>query len=392
MFNLFNTIQIKIISSFLAIISLFSFNKFPIVENTNPRNQDQTTEINQQIKEPEKITIEETKKTEQKTTEIKPIPLPENKKLVNTTSTEQKTISSTTIQTIQQPVKINIPDNSKPWTQINTETRPAIVNIFCISEGSSLSVAAGSGIIIDKRGVILTNSHVSQYFLLQNIPELQKISCYIRDGDPAKMLYKAKLLYLPKDWIEDNYKKLKLQNPLGTGEFDFSLLLITQTIDPQTPFPTEFPFLPIDFSEITEKQDVLIAGYPAGFLGNLEILYNLYKASAVTKINDVLTFSKNNIDLISVGGTVISQKGSSGGAVVNNKGDLIGLVVTTTDATTTSSRDLRAITTAYINRAFENQKGLNIKDFLSRNLNVEANRFETEDAPNLTKKLLDGIK
>ena len=63
-------------------------------------------------------------------------------------------------------------------------SRSALVNIFCVPAGSTGSIISGSGVIIDPKGIILTNAHVAQYVLLSQDPALN-LTCSIRNGSPA---------------------------------------------------------------------------------------------------------------------------------------------------------------------------------------------------------------
>ena len=119
-------------------------------------------------------------------------------------------------------------------------------------------------------------------------------------------------------------------------------------------------------------------------------MQNLYQTSAITTVKDVFTFGSTTIDLISVPGTVVSQRGSSGGAVINGKGELMAVISTESEADTTGKTDLRAITTAYINRDLENESGSGLADLLSFP-DAYAQNFNSTIAPKLTEILTNAI-
>src|SRR3989338_8875222 len=75
--------------------------------------------------------------------------------------------------------------------ELNALARAATVNIFCAMEDSD--AASGSGVVIDERGIILTNAHIAQYFLLDTYRGKEFVSCTIRTGSPAKETYKGEL-------------------------------------------------------------------------------------------------------------------------------------------------------------------------------------------------------
>lgn len=275
----------------------------------------------------------------------------------------------------------------------NDLVRSALVNIICVTETSGpFNSISASGVIIDSRGVILTNAHVAQYFLLENYPKPGFVECTIRTGSPATAKYTAELLYLPPSWITQNAQKIDDENPTGNGEHDYALVRITGTVSKNITMPNSFPALPVSLGTPDTGDSVLVAGYPAGFLGGITIAKELYAVSAQAKVGQLFTFGSQSIDLYSIGGTVVAQQGSSGGAVANQKGTLVGLVVTATDAPDTASRDLRALTTEYIVNDFKKETGVSLPDFLSPNLTERALSFRLVTMPSLTKALTDVLE
>ena len=138
---------------------------------------------------------------------------------------------------------------------------------------------------------------------------------------------------------------------------------------------------------------VLVASYPAEFIGGATAQLSLFPASSVTAIQGLLTFSdQGTVDLISMGGIIEAQSGSSGGAIVNAWGRLIGIISTTSEGKTTAERDLRAVTLSYINRDIAVQSGLDLQTILGGNTEAEASAFNTSEVPALLQLLIDQIK
>ena len=312
-----------------------------------------------------------------------------------------KKVATTTIKAVtktpaQQPVVQKEPDNQarriqNPYSyapvsfeSIDAITRPALVNILCRPRGAGpiASPISGSGVIVDPRGVILTNAHVAQYVLLAQSNRVN-LSCAIRTGAPAIPRWSAEVLYIPPVWVEAHAREVEAAHPTGTGEHDYALLRITGTLD-ATPVPNPFPYLPLDVREaIGFKGDqVLAVSYPAEFLGGTG-QFTMYPASSVTTIGQLMTFVTKTVDLISLGGIVGAQGGSSGGAVVNAWGLLIALISTTSEGETTALRDLRAVTLSYIDRDLATQTRFDMATTLGGDVVAEALEFNTKMAPKL---------
>ncbi len=274
---------------------------------------------------------------------------------------------------------------------VNTEARAALVNIICSSTVRGVRSITASGIIIDPRGIILTNAHVAQYVLLSESPSTG-LACAIRQGSPARSLWRPEILYIPPTWVEKHAEDVTRDRSTGTGEHDYALLRIKARMD-GSPLPTSFPAVIPDTREGIGFLDdqVLNVSYPAEFLASTGAQFELYPLSTVTKIQELLTFYVGSVDLISVGSTAGAQGGSSGGAIVNAWGRLVGLITTTSEGETTAERDLRGLTMSYIDRDLVKQTGFNLSGILSGDVASKALDFKTNQAPALIELLLAQI-
>ena len=309
------------------------------------------------------------------------------KKPLSPTPTKQKK-PALAIPRAQEVTRVQKPYNFDPipFDTLNIQTRAALVNILCMPRGGgSLQPISGSGVIIDPRGIILTNAHVAQFVLLSENPAID-LSCEIRTGSPATFHFTAQVLYIPSIWVQAHASDINTPHPTGTGEHDYALLRIVGTAD-SSALPTQFPSLPFDTREAIGflNDTVLGAGYPAEFVGGFAAENNLFPVSSVSPISQLLTFATSSIDMIAIGGVVEAQGGSSGGAVVNAWGRTIGIISTTSDAPTTALRDLRAITLSYISRDLLAQTGVDLPTFLSSDPAAKEADFNANTLPNLEK-------
>jgi len=301
--------------------------------------------------------------------------------------TPQKTADEIIVATTSQKIKIIEQKQKEPeppalpqtpqapaisLTELNEKTRKTIVNIFCGNQGgtSAIQGITGSGVIISPKGVILTNAHIGQYFLLENSPASGYLSCQIRSGNIAEPAYDAKLIYIPSAWIEENIDNIVIQEAKGTGQKDYAFLLIDKSMVRGKELSQAFDFTEpnFEFNMLSFNFSTLVASYPAGFLGADAIQKNLGLTSTFAPIIDFFTFGEKGLlllDIFALGGNIASQGGSSGGAVVSTTdAKLLGIITTSSEATTTSNRTLYAITLPYIKRSFETYTGKNIAWFL----------------------------
>ncbi len=251
--------------------------------------------------------------------------------------------------------------------------RAALVNIICyVPIGSGLHSISGSGVIIDPKGIILTNAHVAQYFLLAN----RGVSCIIRSGSPATDSYNAALIFISPAWINANAGLLTETAPSGTGQYDFALLAITKSAT-LAALPSSFHFIPLATKPLLAGTPIVIASYGAQFLEPSQVQSSLFPTVVFGSVKNVFTFATSTIDVLALGGSVAAQEGSSGGGVANASGELAGTITTSTISGDTSSRELSAITESYIRADYAMETGRTLNSLLAEPVAISITNFAT---------------
>jgi len=271
-----------------------------------------------------------------------------------------------------------------------TDPVEALVNIFCTSTTArTIRTTTGTGFFVHEKGVILTNAHVAQYLLLQNTDVFGETTCTIRTGDPAAPRYIADLLYLPPAWITAHAKNIIEEAPVGTGERDYALLYVTESID-NSPLPARFPALQIRtnlLSQSTRGASISATGYPAEAMLRSGNTNQLNPQTARTTITELYTFTSNTADVFSIRGTAVGQQGSSGGPITNEAGQVIGLIATRGDDMRDGAGSLRAITMSHIDSTMIEETGFSLARNVSGDIKERGELFNSAMTPLLTQLL-----
>lgn len=270
-------------------------------------------------------------------------------------------------------------------------TESATVNIYCrIKLGGNTLLTTGTGVFISERGVILTNAHVGQYFLLAQGEGKSKGTCSIRSGSPARDQYSASLLYISPKWIESYTSSVSAKGEgLGSGQRDFALLYVTKA--KKGKLPTQFPTASIaDASTValfTEGSAVSIIGYPAEKKDFKDIRDDLTILVASSTISGTRSFERPHADILVIAPSLAGQSGVSG-APVSQEGKVIALVTTLSNEKAKNLKGIRAITLAYIDRIVRADSGVSLTALFAGDF-AERARLTQESLPPEIRKTLE---
>jgi S1-C subfamily serine protease len=282
--------------------------------------------------------------------------------------------SATPAQPAAKPVSTPAPLTASESAALDASAmalHAALVNIICYApEGSGLHSMSGSGVFIDPKGIILTNAHVAQYFLLAD----RGVSCVIRSGSPATERYSAALIYISPAWLGVNAGALTQVAPSGTGEYDFAFLAVNKSAT-SAPLPSLFPFIPLASFSSSAGAPVAIASYGAQFLESNQIQSALFPTIVFGSVKDVFTFATSTVDVLALGGSAAAQEGSSGGGVADVSGALVGTITTSTMQGATNTRSLTAITASYIRSRYAGETGRALSLLLAEPTATSIERF-----------------
>jgi hypothetical protein len=295
-----------------------------------------------------------------------------------TPASPPSTPSSPPAQTASAPVPASqtVSSGNAALDSAASALRAALVNIICYAPaGSRIRSISGSGVIVSPDGLILTNAHVAQYFLLAD----QGVSCTIRTGTPATDAYLGKLAFISPAWIHANASLITNASPSGTGEHDYAFVAIAKSVDGSA-LPASFPNIPLSAYPPSAGVPVVIASYGAQFLSTTQVQSALFPTIVFGAIKDVYTFGTNTVDVLALGGSAAAQEGSSGGGVATGAGALVGTITTSSITGATDTRSLDAITSSYVRASYASETGQPLEFLLTESTSTAVASFASSAA------------
>ena len=267
-----------------------------------------------------------------------------------------------------------------PFT-FNPAWKDAVVNLFCTDMNDG-GVMSGSGVIIDPRGVILTNAHVAADHIFGEWPAKKLNNCVVRTGSPAYPLYRARIVYMPKQFVAEMVESQYVpegENATTYGIRDYTLMYITEPISETTKMPAAFPYIPISAQPTLKAGErVYLIGYGANFLGYEALVKALSQIATSSIVTRQAALAKRTTpDALLFNGNLAAQHGSSGGAVIGSDGTVTGLLTFFVSDTGISTNDkvLAAISSEYILNDFKAETGMTMQAYLDGDLARKAQDY-----------------
>lgn len=209
------------------------------------------------------------------------------------------------------------------------------------------------------------------------------VKCVARTGSPAQGSYGVALTYLSPAWVMSNSRNIVDPAPMGTGEHDVAVLVITDSRH-------TFPYVTLGNNFPQHEEPVAIVSYAAQYLDANELASALYPTIVLSHVKEILTFSEANTpDVLGFSGSVAAQEGASGGGVVDARGVLVGTVTTSSVTGPTQERFITAITAQYVRSEYALQTERELSSILSMSPAASVATFSSK-ADNL-KPILENV-
>lgn len=220
----------------------------------------------------------------------------------------------------------------------------AVIQIYC---QTVQEIFSASGIILNERGLVLTNAHVAEI-----VRKAGENNCQARHGNPADPFAKIKIVFA----ADVNPKISGTEVP----QRDIAFLKIQEAIE---------SFTVADISTINAErgETLLTLGYPSEFLQGINTTLNsnlVFSALRVEGFADI-DEDRTTADGYVFRGGLALQQGSSGTALFKRSGKVVGVMFATTKEKTTDERQGVALSFPYIDKIMRLETGQGLAEFIA---------------------------
>lgn len=220
----------------------------------------------------------------------------------------------------------------------------SVIQIFCRTADSIFSA---SGVIVNERGLVLTNAHV-----VEIVRQAGAGNCDARHGNPADPFAGLETVYeadaaakiTDTDVPQRDFGFLKLINPSET-----------------------FGWANLSAADAGRGADLYTLGYPSEFLQSITASSHSNLVFSTLRADDLgdIDGDRATAEAYVFRGGLVLQQGSSGTALFAKSGDVVGIIFATTKGATTAEREGFAITISYIDRILKLETGQTLAEFIS---------------------------
>ncbi|MDP3727185.1 MAG: serine protease [bacterium] len=220
----------------------------------------------------------------------------------------------------------------------------AVIQIYCRTRRD---IFAASGVIVNDRGLVLTNAHVGETVRTSGVE-----NCRARHGNPAEEFAGIQIVF-----IADTSIKIS-----GTDDVPQRDIAFLRLIDPAEPFATAS----IGVGFVERGTTLLTLGYPSEFLAGINTAAHSNLVFSSLRIDGYADVDGNPASAeayVSNGGIAL-QQGSSGTALFTPDGEVVGLIFATTRGATTADREGLALTTPYMDKILRLETGEGLLEFI----------------------------
>lgn len=267
------------------------------------------------------------------------------------------------------------------------KARAALVNITCSSDHPNVGKMTGSGMIVDPKGIIVTNAHVAQFFLIE--AQSNNTDCFIRTGSPAQPAYEAELIFISPQWLGRHALTFNQAFKAINGDYDYAFLGITGSKS-GNPLPNSFPYIPFSDNETYVGEKIVAAGYAASILTESQIENFLSPTMTFGTVGTTSGFLSEHADIIELRATAAAQGGSSGGGIVSGMGEMLGIITLGSTQRAIEKRTFTAISTNYVRRMYAQESGKSLDAMFDTDPKTSVAAFRWR-IPELARPLLVNI-